>query len=799
MKAPLSIIGIQACDAEAIRLFVFGWVGWSIAAAFILFSGGIFLFTDNAAPLVVSLVCLFFSIHIITLFVREYGESVLRTSSTSVAHKLSPSLLRNFPYASFITPVDLLRASLLSPRGKFLLEEMNLTAKEILVACESEVCEIDTVFLLEEAIQILSNIQEDNVDASVFLSTMLLRTRAGHSLLAKADISDEDMIGILKWESFRHRCLSTEKAWSPSAIRRNASLGRSWVMGYTDALDSLTTEMNVSEHMSGEDSISIHKDLIERSVKILASGVQKNLLLLGAIGTGRRTLVRNIATAFRSLQRRHHLPFTRVLLLHTEQLLSGTQNPDAFLLSALSRASSGGTFILVIPDFAQLLISANTNVKTVLMKCLESSSFGVIGIAETQDYHSLIKPDAGLDYLFEKVDVDDATEDETMSVLMAHWSTAHRHKVHLTYKALRAIITLSERYLSANTGMPGKALLIMNEAVQRASERGDKHLTEDHVREVVSIRGKVNVQKVGVEERERLMNLESVLSEKVIDQPNAIRAVSGALKRARIDLSNRKRPIGAFLFLGPTGVGKTQTAKALAAEYFGSSDAMIRLDMNEYSQPESVFSISGNASGGDGFLARRVQDKPFSLILLDEIEKAHPSVLNLFLQILDEGFMNDALGVRTDFRNTIIIATSNAGALFIRDYVRDHTDIDRIEFKKELLDVIIRERVFSPEFINRFDETVLFYPLSEQGVERVAVLMLDDIVTEIKKKRGIDIRMEADVVEGLVERGYSIEFGAREMRRTITDIIEDYLANYMLAHDVKRGETITVRKEDLKW
>jgi ATP-dependent Clp protease ATP-binding subunit ClpA len=174
-------------------------------------------------------------------------------------------------------------------------------------------------------------------------------------------------------------------------------------------------------------------------------------------------------------------------------------------------------------------------------------------------------------------------------------------------------------------------------------------------------------------------------------------------------------------------------------------------------------------------------------------------VLNLFLQILDEGFLTDARGARTDFRNTIIIATSNAGALFIRDYVRDNPTIDGTNFRKQLIDVILRDRLFAPEFVNRFDEVVLFYPLSQKNAEQVAILMLDDIISDVQRKRGIAVTMEADVVGGLVERGYSVEFGARELRRTITDMIEDYIANYMLSNDVKRGDTIVIRKEDLKW
>jgi len=799
VSTSLSIAGSRSRLASKLRSIFFGWVGWSVAAGLIVFAGGVFLYTDNAAPLVVCILCIFFCAHVLSLFLSEALEFVSGSSpDTSLANLLAPDIVNNIK-GSDVTGLQLLEAALTAERGKLLLEEMGLDSRHVFETMAADASQADVPTLLRSASDELEKLNESTVNASLVLVTMLRKFSSAQSLLAEADLSQDDLMGILKWESFRSNFKVTENAWSAGAIRRNASLGRSWVMGYTDALDSLTTEMDTSEYACGEKCVVIHKDLIDRALRILSKGAQRNMLVVGSIGTGRRTLVRNIAAAFRSLQRDNHLSFTRILLLHTEKLMSGTQKPDVFLLSAISRAASGGTFILVIPDFPQLLKSADANLKTVLMKCLESTSFGVIGIAESQDYHTLVKTDAGLDHLLEKIDVTDATDAEAMDVLMAHWFSMRHRKVHLTYKAIQSIIVLSKRYLSPNTGMPGKALIVMDEALQRASERGNSFLTEAHVREVISVRGKVNVQKVGEEERASLMKLEATLAEQVIDQPNAIRAVSAALKRARIDLSDRRKPIGTFLFLGPTGVGKTQTAKTLAEEYFGSVDAMIRLDMNEYSHPDSAFSITGAASGGDGFLAQRVQDRPFSLILLDEIEKAHPSILNLFLQILDEGFLNDVRGVRTDFRNTIIIATSNAGALFIRDYVRNHQDIDRNAFKKELLDTILRDKIFSPEFVNRFDEVVVFHPLSQQGVEQVAVMMLDDIINDIKTKRGIDIILETDVVGGLVERGYSIEFGAREMRRTITGMIEDYLADYMLMHDTKRGDTIVIKKEDLKW
>ena len=260
-------------------------------------------------------------------------------------------------------------------------------------------------------------------------------------------------------------------------------------------------------------------------------------------------------------------------------------------------------------------------------------------------------------------------------------------------------------------------------------------------------------------------------------------------------------PLGTFLFLGPTGVGKTHTAKILAQEYFGSTDSLIRIDMNEYGTEDSVYGIIGDPNPtkeSRSFLSKQVQDHPFSLILLDEIEKAHPKVLNVFLQILDEGHLADNRGVKTDFRNTIIIATSNAGALFIRDFVKEHRNESNADFKESLVDTILEQKIFSPEFINRFDEVILYYPMSIREAIKVALLMLQNIVSEVADTKGYNIQLEEDVVAEIVQHGYSVEFGAREMRRTIVDVIENFLADYLLQNDVKRGDSIKISLDDIQ-
>ena len=756
---------------------------------------------DLRPPVIIALLIVFL-LHVIDRFLTERLEndkSPLPSPAPLTAH-FSADLARRLAPKRKVMMGDLLEASVRSKRGLFILEEMGVDAKVLLSRCKEEISATVDIFLfLADVIESLPILGETRIDANSILNLLFLHVPCCNKILEESDLSTDDLKGIIKWENFHYHFRVKDNPFSAESIKRTSSMGRSWVMGYTDGLDELTTQVNTEAATTGEKSVVIHEESIDNILRVLSRGTQRNVLILGKVGVGKRSIVEHVAWGLRSLEREQHLPFTRVLMLQTERLLSGVGSADTFLLNALGKAQGAGKFILVVKDLALLLKSSNTNLKAVILKVLQSRNFSIIGIADTQDYHTLIKNDPTLDSLFEKISVEDADEEETMRVLMAHYFAQERKHVRMTYRALKSIVDLSRRYMASKGGFPGKGIDVMDDAILRAREGGHAFVREEHVREVISLKSRVNVQRVTQGEKERLLNLDELMKKKVIGQDAAMRAVTSALKRARLDIHERKRPVGTFLFLGPTGVGKTQTAKVLAEEYFGSSDAIIRLDMNEFSHRDSVFGIIGSVGdGGEGFLAQRVQDKPFSLILLDEIEKAHPTVLNLFLQILDEGFLNDASGIRTDFRNTIIIATSNAGALFIRDFIREHQDFSKDDFKAALIETVLKEKLFAPEFINRFDEVVLFYPLSVETAAQVASLMLNEVINDVQKHRGVTVRVEDDVIGALVEHGYSVEFGAREMRRTVTEMIEDFLADYMLRNDVKRGDEIVIRKGDLK-
>lgn len=776
-------------------MLILGRVSFVVYSAIALIFGTISYQTGDPWPFLLACFLLLFSVHIIKLFLEEEleNDALPLPENAPIESWLSHDLLTRLAPKKRTSAGDLLEAAVHTQRGRFLLEEMGIDPKEMIAQCRMSIDEnVELDMFLQYAKQSLKTFNETRIDANIVLHLFFTFVDCCRTLLNRADLSEEDLTGLLHWEHFHHHFRLKDSVWSPESIARNSSLGRSWIMGYTDALDMLTTEIDPTPETSGERSIVIHTEMVESVLRMLLRSKERNVLVLGKTGTGKRTLIRNVVTELRKNERAKHLPYTRVLQLQTEKLLSAVGNPDAFLLNALNRAQQSGRFILVIRDLPLLLRSADQNLMGVLKKFLESSTISVVGIADTQDYHALIKTDAMLDNLFQKVTVEDTNDEETMQTLMAHYFALRGHNVRITYKALKSILDLTKRFLSMRGGLPGTALDVMDEAVHRAAENGDLFVRETHVRDVISLKSRVNVQQVSEGEKERLLVLDVAMKERVIGQDNAIHAVVSSLKRARMDLRERKRPVGTFLFLGPTGVGKTETAKVLAEEYFGSGDAMIRLDMNEYSHADSVFGVIGGSGTPEGFLAQRVQDKPFSLILLDEIEKAHPTVLNLFLQILDEGFLTDSRGVRTDFRNTIIIATSNAGALFIRDFVREHPQYDKQTFKTGLVDFILQQKLFTPEFVNRFDELILFYPLSEENAGRIATLMIDSIIGDLQKRRGITVRLEDGVIPALLKRGYSVEFGAREMRRTITDMIEDYLADYLLRNDVKRGDEILI-------
>ena len=389
--------------------------------------------------------------------------------------------------------------------------------------------------------------------------------------------------------------------------------------------------------------------------------------------------------------------------------------------------------------------------------------------------------------------VSQANDDETLRVLQDHViHLEFQFSVMYMYQALRESIRLSERYLH-DQAQPGKAIKALTDAAQFAE---DGVVTARSVQLAIEQGQGVRVGTVSdTSEKKKLLNLEALIHERMINQKQAVHVVSDALRRARAGVRNEQRPVGTFLFLGPTGTGKTELAKSLAAVYFGGEEHLIRLDLNEFVRAEDVGRLIADGAEDPMSLSARVMKQPFSVILLDEIEKAHDAVLAALLQVLDEGILRDSRGREVSFRDTIFIATSNAGSEQIRHHVEAGEDLN--QFQDALQNELITSGQFRPEFLNRFDEIVLFTPLGREELFQIIDLMISGTNKTLANKH-ISLSLTDSAKAKLVDMGYDPQLGARPLRRVVQRTVESLIAKRMLADEVAPGETIVIDAGDIQ-
>ncbi len=651
--------------------------------------------------------------------------------------------------------------------------------------------------ITNDLLRILQDGTVKKLDAGLIFYYLFTRGGIFADILNKQNLSLEEFWKLIQWNEME----VAKEEWNhfqiTEGLKRNFdSFGRNWALGYTLALDMVTEDISENILRQKEGEVIAHKDVLNSVAQSISGVRHKNALILGKNGVGKTTLVYNLAYLMRKYEKEHNLRYSRILKLKTTDLLFGNKDAENYLLKALSVAERSGDIIIYIESISTLLTAQNGNLNMVISRFLNSPRINVIGIESNENYHGLIKNNPAFNEFFDNFTLDDASKEDTFAILVKETQDMEKHSsIRFTFKALQSAIDLSGRYIG-NQGFPGKAINIINEAFDVARNEGSQYVLETHVRAAIEKVAHINVSAVGGGEKTKLLELFNHLRQDVIGQDHALESIVGALKRAKLDLGQGHGPLGTFLFLGTTGVGKTETAKSLAKNYFGGEDKMIRLDMNEYSSPNSVYSIIGSESE-EGFLTKKVQDNPFSLILLDEIEKAHKTVLNTFLQILDEGMMTDNRGIKTDFRNTIIIATSNAGATFIGDKIINEGITDKTVLKKMLLKELVESGLYSPEFLNRFNDILVFYPLDAKSAFMVAGKMIYGLEKEFAEQRGIQLMIDNQVVAYLSQLGYSAEYGAREMNRTIKDKLENYLADYLLTHDVARGQAIPITMNEI--
>lgn len=583
---------------------------------------------------------------------------------------------------------------------------------------------------------------------------------------------------------------------------------------------------------------------ISRMVQVLSRKTKNNPVLVGDAGVGKTALAYGLAQRIANGNIPYELRDMRVLELDMMSVVAGTRFRGDFeerMNQIIADIEEDGHIILFIDELHTIMgsgsgIDSTLDAANILKPALARGTLRTIGATTQEEYQKHIEKDAALSRRFAKVLVEEPNLEDAYEILLGLKPAYEAfHNVTISDEAVMTAVKVAHRYLTSKN-LPDSAIDLLDEAsatVQmmikknapslltevdqaildddmksaskalKASHKDKKHkpiaVTEDHIMATLSRLSGIPVEKLTQADSKKYLNLEKELHKRVIGQDDAVTAISRAIRRNQSGIRTGKRPIGSFMFLGPTGVGKTELAKTLAEVLFDDESALIRFDMSEYMEKFAASRLNGAPPGYVGYdeggeLTEKVRNKPYSVLLFDEVEKAHPDIFNVLLQVLDDGVLTDSRGRKVDFSNTIIIMTSNLGATALRDdktvgFGAKDISHDYTAMQKRIMEEL--KKAYRPEFINRIDEKVVFHSLSQDNMREVVKIMVKPLILALKDK-GMDLKFQPSALKHLAEDGYDIEMGARPLRRTIQTQVEDHLSELLLANQVKEGQVIKI-------
>lgn len=576
-------------------------------------------------------------------------------------------------------------------------------------------------------------------------------------------------------------------------VLRHRAVNRSWTSRPTPTLDQFSTDLTDLARGGAVGFLIGHQKEYANLLEVISRPGKPNAILVGEPGAGKSTIIDHLAYAISKDDVPSVLFDKRLVSLEIGNLVSNA-SPEVLigrLKTIVDEVITAGNIVLVVPNIHDLFRTSaeSINAIDVILPIIKSAAVPVVGETYPREFKMYVEPRSDFLEQFEIVEVNEVSESEATAFAIYQSLLLEReYRVFIPLSAIKESVYLAKRYFHAKL-LPGSAVDLLKQVLSAALGNKEKSLDAAAVDAIAEKMSKIPIQKVTGEEASALLDLENIIHKKLINQDAAVSAVSRALREYRSGLARKGGPIAAFLFVGPTGVGKTELSKILAEVQFGSQSAMQRFDMSEYQDNTSTFRLIGNPDGSrSGTLTDAVAENPYTLVLLDEFEKAYPDVLNLFLQVFDDGRLTDSLGKTVDFQNAIIIATSNANSDFIKSEIEGGKTIEDIsaELKKKL------SRYFRPELLNRFSDIIIFRDLNRSEIKQVAGLSLKELADTLGEEKGISVAYDDKVLEKLGIMGYDPVFGARPLRKVIADNIRSVLAEKILRGELERGDAVVI-------
>jgi ATP-dependent Clp protease ATP-binding subunit ClpC len=643
--------------------------------------------------------------------------------------------------------------------------------------------------IASEAMRIADEHKSKSIEVGHLTAALLLTSPAITDVLTKLRLSQTDIVSISSWLE-RNLQATQEKPMSYGGI------GRDWATGFTPQLNQFGHNLSLAIEQHGAHFGALVDSPGVTEMKSAFSHGDSALALIGPDGIGKTSHAYALAQNVLAEAQDRTLEHKQIVSLDASAIISAAQQPgqlEYILTGLLNEAVHAGNIILFFDD-AQLFFQSgpgSLNATQILLPVVQSRAVQLIFAMSSHDYEQLRANNMALAGLFTPVVLREQPESEIMEVLADNATRFEiKHRIVISYDALKTAYRLSGRY-ETDMAYPGKAIRLLEQSLTHAEQQ---LVTSHSVEAAIEQTRGVKAGSAAPAEVDQLLHLEDKIHERMINQTRAVEVVASALRRARAGVASPNRPIGSFLFLGPTGVGKTELAKAIAATYFGDESSMIRLDMSEYQQQTDVSRLLSDGQSETNSLILQVRQKPFSVVLLDEIEKAHPNILNLLLQLLDEGKLTDSQGRSVSFKDCVVIATSNAGADTIRQHIEAGEELE--QFETALTDQLINSGQFRPELLNRFDEIVLFRPLKPAELAQVVRLMLGGI-NKTLSTQNISVELTDAAIGKIVEVGNDPRLGARPMRRALQRAVENTVAGKILRGEARPGDKLTLDAPDL--